>query len=122
MRDQEFDLGAEASANLRRPLEQPSDPSAAFRNLERAKQALASRRMAEQEPVLYPLADTELLTFADRLDWIVAEDYEDEGASAILPIRQLASLLRALEGFLGQPSLDTLLELAKEYTKLNQLR
>jgi hypothetical protein len=43
-------------------------------------------------------------TFADRLRWIVREDYEDEGASALLPLLAVAEVLDAAAAVVRRPT------------------
>jgi hypothetical protein len=45
------------------------------------------------EPPWQP--DQSIPDFAARIRWIVASDYEDEGASAVLPLLALADVLDA---------------------------
>lgn len=73
-------------------------------------------------PILYPPFGELLRTFADRIDWIIASDYEDEGASAILPLRQLKRVLRAVEAVMANPCPISLALLSFEYMRLNELR
>jgi hypothetical protein len=61
-------------------------------------------------------------SFADRLRWIIREDYEDEGASAILPLSALVEVLDAVADLLDDPTVQHLLQLAESKRKLDALR
>lgn len=76
------------------------------------------------DPVVsYPLVcPDDIETFADRLEWIIDQDYEDEGASALLPLRQLKRMLRAVEHDLADPSPASHALVRFEYMRLNELK
>ena len=78
--------------------------------------------MDDDDPVMQYQPDESLRTFADRLLKIIEDDYEDEGLSANLPIRQLHRVLVALDNFFEKPETGTLLVLALQHARLNRLR
>lgn len=59
-------------------------------------------------------------TFAERIDWIIEEDYEDEGMSALLPLRAIKRELDAAAAVVEDPSPEHVARLSEALADLNK--